>query len=194
MLMMDIRFLSDKKFLVFCARFLIGFLIFYFGTRAIIGLSSPSGNYSPFVAQYLDFVTALKKLLIYFVQIILTNFCVNASQGPEFRVGIVGGKSVIVSMSCVGYIVYSVWIAYVIASDTATRLKWFWVFFGLFILFFINCIRITAFLYTYNKGTTMPLGLDHHTWFNLLAYLAIFVMIYFYEQQQALYLKRHQNA
>ena len=191
--MIDLKFLGDKKFLRFCIKFFIWFLIFYFGTKAIIGLSSPTGNYISFVAQYLDYVSGLKRLIIFTVKILLSLFGIEAVALPEFRVGIVGGKAVIVAMSCVGYMVYSVWLAYVIASDAPTKLKWLWAIFGLLILFLINCTRIAAFLYTHNKGTTMPLGLDHHTWFNLLAYTMILVMIYLYEYQQTTYAKRRSD-
>lgn len=185
--MIDLGFLKDRKFITFCIKFLLWFCIFYFSTLAVIGLSSPTGIYSAFVAQYLDYVSGLKNVIIFCVIKLLSIFNISAAAGPQFSVGIVGGKAVIVAMSCVGYGVYSFWLAYVIATSADTKLKITWALVGLAALFIINIIRIAGFLYTYNKGTLMPLGIDHHTWFNLMAYTIIFLLIYFYEAQ----LSRH---
>lgn len=188
--MIDLGFLKDRTFIKFCIKFLLWFAIFYFTSRAIIGLSSPTGIYSAVVAQYLDYVSGLKELIIFCVIKLLGIFNIAAAAGSQFSVGIVGGKAVIVAMSCVGYGVYSFWLAYVIASNADAKLKIMWASFGLAALFFINIIRIAGFLYTYNKGTLMPLGIDHHTWFNLVAYTIIFLLIYFYEAQ----LSRHNKT
>lgn len=190
---MIIKLLKGNMFLKFCLKFLLLFSFFYFGTRAIIGLASPEGYYSVFVAQYLDYVSGLKHLIIQLVKVLLSIFGVKAIAGPEFRVGIVGGKSVIVAMSCVGYAIYSVWFAYVMASEAPLRRKCLWAVLGVIVLFLINVVRIAAFLFTYNKGKEMPLGLDHHTWFTLVAYTLIFVMIYYFDVQQNLNAK-HPNG
>ncbi len=179
--MIDLGFLKDRKFITFCIKFLLWFCIFYFSTLAVIGLSSPTGIYNAFVAQYLDYVSGLKHFIIFCVVKLLSIFNIAAAPGPQFSVGIVSGKAVIVAMSCVGYGVYSFWLAYVIATSASAKLKITWAVFGVAALFFINIIRIAGFLYTYNKGTLMPLGIDHHTWFNLAAYTIIFLLIYLYE-------------
>jgi hypothetical protein len=33
-----------------------------------------------------------------------------------------------------------------------------------------------------DKGWPMPLGIDHHTWFNIFAYGLIFLMIWMYDR------------
>ncbi len=187
--MTNLGFITDKKFIRFLLTFAGCFLLFYWGTKAVIAFASPGGYYNSFVAGYLDYVSGLKILIIKSVQLLLSVFGIETQMGAAFRVGIVGGKAVVVAMSCVGYGVYSFWLAYIIASDGSFKSRTLWAVVGLFLLFFINIVRIAAFLYAHNKGTKMPLGLDHHTWFNLMAYTLIFGMIYFHESQQTKYAK-----
>jgi exosortase/archaeosortase family protein len=78
--------------------------------------------------------------------------------------------------------VYSFWIAFVAANKGRVLKKTLWIVFGLLGLWLINVIRITLFLTAINKGWPMPLGIDHHTWFNIFAYLLIFLMIWFYDR------------
>lgn len=86
-------------------------------------------------------------------------------------------------MSCVGYGVYSFWIAFVAANTGTFWKKIRWIGMGLLILWFINVIRITLFLLAINKGWPMPLGLDHHTWFTIVAYGMIFILIWLYDKK-----------
>jgi exosortase/archaeosortase family protein len=100
---------------------------------------------------------------------------------PGFVVRIVDGTGVTIAMDCVGYGVMSFWAAYVIASGGAIKRMLVWTFAGMFLLWFINVIRISLLLVAYNKHWSMPFGIDHHTWFNIVAYIAIFAMMYFFE-------------
>jgi exosortase/archaeosortase family protein len=85
-------------------------------------------------------------------------------------------------MDCVGYGVYSFWIAFVMANKGKLLKKVLWIVFGVLGLWLINVVRITLFLTSINKGWPMPLGIDHHTWFNIFAYLLIFLMIWRYDK------------
>jgi exosortase/archaeosortase family protein len=78
--------------------------------------------------------------------------------------------------------VYSFWIAFVAANKGKLSKKILWIVCGVLALWLINVIRITLFLTSINKGWPMPLGIDHHTWFNIFAYLLIFVMIWMYDR------------
>jgi exosortase/archaeosortase family protein len=85
-------------------------------------------------------------------------------------------------MDCVGYGVYSFWIAFVAANTGTVLKKMGWIISGLLILWFINVIRITLFLVAINKGWPMPLGINHHTWFTIAAYGMIFILIWLYDR------------
>ena len=85
-------------------------------------------------------------------------------------------------MDCVGYGVYSFWIAFVAANTGTLLKKAVWIISGVLILWMINVIRITLFLVAINRGWPMPLGIDHHTWFTIAAYGMIFILIWLYDK------------
>jgi exosortase/archaeosortase family protein len=168
---------KEKILWIYLIKFAAIFCICYFGTLAMIGLASPVGWYSPFVEKYLDYVTWIKLSLIHATGFILSLFNLPTQIEPGFVIRFPGGWGVIIAMDCVGYGVYSFWIAFVAANNGRLLRKILWIVFGLLGLWFINVIRITLFLTSLNKGWPMPLGLDHHTWFNIFAYALIFFMI-----------------
>lgn len=114
---------------------------------------------------------------------ILSIFNIQTLKEPGFLLRIKGGRAIIIAMSCVGYGVYSFWIAFVAANTGIFWKKIRWIVMGLLILWFINVIRITLFLLAINKGWPMPLGLDHHTWFTIVAYGMIFILIWLYDKK-----------
>lgn len=176
------RFLKQKYFWIYLLKFGTIFCFCYFGTLAMIGLAAPGGWYSPFVAKYLDYVSWIKHSLIWATGFILSVFNISTQKEPGFIISFTGGRGVIVAMSCVGYGVYSFWIAFVAANKGKFLKKFLWIFFGVLALWFINVLRITLFLTSINKGWPMPFGIDHHTWFNIFAYLLIFLMIWWYDK------------
>jgi len=179
-----------NPFLIYLLKFGAIFCILYFGTLAVIGLAAPGGYYSPFIAKYLDYVSWLKYSLINTTGFILSLFHIPTKTEPGFSIRFVGGRGVFIAMDCVGYGVYSFWIAFVAANKGKFLKKTLWIVFGVLALWFINVIRITLFLTSINKGWPMPLGIDHHTWFNIFAYLLIFIMIWLYDRSFRVKVKR----
>lgn len=149
---------------------------------AIIGLAAPVGYYSPFVEKYLDYVSWIKISLIKATGFILSCFHIPTQAEPGFLIRFTGGRGVIIARDCVGFGVYSFWMAFVAANRGNFWKKMKWIFLGILGLWFINVLRITLFLTSINKGWPMPLGIDHHTWFNIFAYLLIFFMIWWYDR------------
>lgn len=172
-----------NPFLLYILKFLATFCVLYYSTYALIGLASPASYYSPFVDHYLDYVSGIKNSLIWGASLFLKMLGIATQPLNNFALRIVGGKGVVVAQSCVGIGVYSFWIAFVVANRGSMRKKIMWIIFGLLGLWLINVIRIALFLLAVNKGWPMPLGLDHHTWFNIFAYLLIFILIWFYDRR-----------
>lgn len=171
-----------NKYVLYLLKFLGIFCLLYFGTLAVIGLAAPGGYYSPFIAKYLDYVSWIKMSLIHATGFILSLFHIPTKIEPDFLIRIEGGRGVIIAMDCVGYGVYSFWIAFVIANKGTLIKKTTWIVCGVLALWLINVIRITLFLTAINKGWPMPLGINHHTWFNIFAYGLIFLMIWRYDR------------
>ena len=175
-----------NPFLVYVIKFAVVFCLLYYGTLAWIGFAAPGGYHIPFIEKYLDFVSWIKYSLINATSFILSIFNIETVKHPGFLLKFPGGRGVIIAMDCVGYGVYSFWIAFVVANTGTFIRKIKWIVVGVFLLWFINVIRITLFLTAINKGWPMPLGIDHHTWFNIFAYLLIFIMIWWYDKNSKL--------
>lgn len=172
-----------KTSLIYILKFLGIFCVLYFGTLGFIALAAPGGRiHSDFIAKYFDYVSWIKLSLMRAPAFILSIFGITTHEEPGFLLRIDGGRGVIIAYSCVGYGVYSFWIAFVVANRGRFWKKFKWALFGVLALWFINVIRITLFLLAINKGWPMPLGIDHHTWFNIVAYIFIFAMILWYDR------------
>ena len=55
---------------------------------------------------------------------------------------------------------------------------------GLLGIWLLNITRVSLLLVATNKGWPMPLDIDHHTWFNIFAYLFIFTFMYLFNRQE----------
>ena len=176
------KMFSNKLVITFIQKFLTLFLFFYLGTKLIIGLTYKNGIYVKFIDDYFNYVSWIKTSLIYGAQIIAESFGYLTFREQNYTLRIANGRGVIISQGCVGYGVMSFWIAFVLANKTKIKKKIIWSLIGLTIIWLINSIRIGLFLVSINKGWKIPLGIDHHTWFNIFAYIGIFILIYFFEK------------
>lgn len=172
------KILHQRHWWLYLAKFAGIFCVLYYGTLAVIGLAAPGGLYITWVDQYLDYVGWLKYSLMQGTAGLLWLANIPTHFEPGYLVRITGGRGVYIAMSCVGFGVYSFWTAFVLANRGTIGKKLFWVITGLLLLWTINTIRITLFLTAINRGWAMPLGIDHHTWFNIFAYGLIFILMY----------------
>jgi len=172
---------KNKDFIIYLIKFLSIFFGLYLVTDIIIALSAPEGYYNEIISSYFDYISWLKKSLLYGAGIMAHLFGYTTLLEPNFLIRVINGKGVIIAMSCVGYGVMSFWCAYILVSKNSKIILLLWLVGGLFLLWFINACRIGLFLVSINKGWNMPLGLNHHTWFNIFAYGAILIMIIIHE-------------
>ena len=173
---------KNKDFIIYLIKFLSIFFGLYLLTDFIIALSAPEGYYNEIISYYFDYISWLKNSLLYGAGIVAHLFGYTTVFGPNFLIRVINGKGVIIAMSCVGYGVMSFWCAYILVSNNSKINLLLWLVGGLFLLWFINVCRIGLFLVSINKGWDMPLGINHHTWFNIFAYAAIFTMIIIHEK------------
>ncbi len=173
-----------KQFLFYTLKFLGVFAIAYFGTIAWIGLAAPGNYYSPFIDQYLDYVSWLRSSLLHTSKWVLEMTGTAIVIPDAYSLQVVNGASIHIGYDCIGYGVMSFWLAFVIANTGSFLKKGVWVSVGLITIWLINILRICLFLVTLNKKQTMPFGLDNHTFFNITAYIAIFILIYLFDKSQ----------
>ncbi|HMJ47544.1 MAG TPA: hypothetical protein VK498_09450 [Ferruginibacter sp.] len=174
--------LKDKGFLRFLIIFLVVFLLCYYGSIAVIGLTAPGDYYSPFLAKYLNYISWLRNSLLNGSQWLLSLFGDDTYYQNEYVLSQVNGRGVKLVYSCLGLGVMSFWIAFITASVSFLKRKIIWILSGLFVIWLINIIRISLLLVSLNHSWKMPFGIDHHTWFNIVAYGVIFLMMYLFSK------------
>lgn len=94
----------------------------------------------------------------------------------------VNGSWVKLVYACLGVGVMCFWLAFVLANTGGLVKKITWLFIGLISIWLINVLRISIVLLANNKHIKMPLGLDNHTFFNILAYGAVFILMFLYDR------------
>jgi exosortase/archaeosortase family protein len=172
-----------KQFLSFVIKFIVFFILFYYGTKTVIALSATEGHYNQYVANHLDYVSLIKRSLIWGTRLLLSFFHIDTYQVDPFVVRIKDGVGVRIAHGCVGYGVDSFWLAYVLANSWKVKMKAKLIVIGLFVLWLINVLRISLLLVTMQHNKSMPLGLDHHTWFNIISYGLILLFLFLSENR-----------
>ena len=174
-------FQNNYPFVFYLLKFIGVFCVCYFGTLALIGICAAGGFYSPFIAKYFDYVSLLRKSLLHGSKWLLNLFGYKAEVSGIYYLKLITGKKVHVGYDCLGYGVMSFWNAFIVANKGSLSKKLRWIFGGLFLIWLINIVRISMLLVAINNKQVPPF-FDHHTWFNIVAYLLIFLLIYFYDR------------
>lgn len=174
--------LRDINFIRFIIIFAGIFALCYYGALFFTGIAVPGGSYSPFIEKYLNITAWLRTSLMHGAKLLLSLFGTQTIRESEYVLRETGGKGIRLVYGCLGFGVMSFWTAYIAATAAVPVKKAWWFFGGLILIWIINVIRLSLVLQAQISGWHFPLGLDHHTWFNITAYLAIFVMMYFFEK------------
>ncbi|MBU3715124.1 MAG: exosortase/archaeosortase family protein [Ferruginibacter sp.] len=172
-----------NTFVIFVIKSIALFLIIYYGLQIWIGLSIPGGSYSTFVDNYLDFFHLLRLSLIKGAKCIAYFFGYSTTEEAGYLLKVPEGRGVRISYGCAGIGIMSFWMAFVLSNSLKLPQKIFWLFSGLCIIWIINVLRIGLYLVALNKKWTMPFGIDQHTWFNIVAYGIILMMMYFLDKK-----------
>ena len=173
---------NNKGFIKFVIRFLLIFALCYLGSLAVIGLSAPGGYYNAFIDHYLNFISWIRSSLLFGTKAVLKLAGIDTYYVGEYILRKVNGRGVKLVYGCIGYGVMSFWLAFIAASSIKPVKKIKWIAGGLLLIWGINITRIALLLVATNNNWKMPFGWDHHTWFNIVAYIAIFTMMYFFDK------------
>lgn len=176
--------MQQNKFIQYLVKFLGAFLLLYYGTKAIIGLTVPGGHYSPFIAQYLDYPSLLRSSLLNGTRLLVAVFGFSAYLRDAYHVTIINGRGVHLVYSCLGYGLLSFWIAFIFANRGSFFKKVKWIFSGCMLIWLINVIRITLVLIAANKNWALPMTMEHHTIYNILVYSCIFLLIWLFHRSE----------
>lgn len=173
---------KKPSFIQFILVFAAVFLLCYYGALFITGLAVPGGQYSPFAEKYINVAAWLRSSLIVCTKWFVGMFGYETIRTNEYVLRVPGANGIKIVYSCLGFGVMSFWTAYMVAATAKLVKKVAWLLVGFLLIWLINVVRISLVLIAGNKGWKFPFGWDHHTWFNIAAYLLIFSMMYFFEK------------
>ena len=186
----------DVKFaliFVFLGAFLYFFNVFF------IAITDPQGLiYSPFLTAHLDYVSWIRNAILYTSRSIAKLAGTDCYVLDAYTLKSYHRAFVTVAFPCLGYGVTSFWVAFIIAQTDTWKRKIFWSLTGSIALWFINCCRIALLLVAYDKKWQVNRFVDHHTLFNIAAYILILLMMYLYYKRSSIpntnVLFKHDNS
>lgn len=172
----------NKKFTRYVLVFIFIFCMLYYCTIAMIGLTTKGGYYNEFAATYLNYIAGLRWILLHSSKLLLHSIGFDVYLKDVYTIRQVNGAGVHVGYDCIGYGVMFFWIAFIIANTGTVFSKLKWISGGLLIIECINILRISLMVIAVNKKWLLPFKLDNHTLYNIVAYLVVFSMIYFFDK------------
>lgn len=175
-----IKSLSKYIDVAYFLKFILLFLVLHYFHLFFVGITNPGGQlYSPFLDDYLNYVSWIKISVLYVSNVLAHALGINSYLLLDsYILKIAKGSALFMAFPCAGLDIMSFWIAYVIADNKNTlQKKFYWCVVGVFFIWFINCCRVSLLLLALQNNWSMITGVDQHTMFNVIAYSLVFIMI-----------------
>lgn len=155
--------------------FIILFAIFYSFNILFFGITNPGGNYSPFLAKHLNYIAALRQLLLD-CSVMILKWLGYAAIDNNYELLVAGKGTLALVYSCLGLGLMSFFSAFVIAYPSPLRLKLVFLFSGILVIQFLNVMRFVLLAIFWSKKASRII--DHHTIFNIILYIIIAFSLY----------------
>jgi exosortase/archaeosortase family protein len=166
-------------------KFLLLLTTLYYFNIFYIAITDPQGRiYSSFLENNLNYLSWLRNSILYFSNQITHSLGLNTYVLPPFRLKVLHGPSVETVYACLGLGLMSFWIAFVATEGERLKKKLLWSICGVAVIWFINCWRIALLLAAMQRGLNINKYVDHHTLFNIIAYLLIGLLIWLFKSSQ----------
>jgi exosortase/archaeosortase family protein len=138
----------------------------------------PGNSYLPWLDKYFDYVEAYRNILLESSAVLL-RILGHDPTVSEYVVRMENGYGVRLVYSCLGFAILSFWWAMILAFPQTLKNKLLYLIGGTLIIVGLNVIRITAVAIVYaSKWAREHPDFDHHMVFNIVAYGALFYMLY----------------
>lgn len=172
---------NNKAFIQYAIKLLLIYFILDYGTTFFIAITGKGGKYySAWLENNLNYVRWLRYTILYGTKGMMSVLGFETNIVSEYVIRIKGGYGVQLVYSCLGYGILSFWIAFIIANKGTKIFKTKWLLIGCFIILFSNMSRITILLISNQKKWFKPFNLDHHTFYNIIAYIIVIIMIFLF--------------
>jgi exosortase/archaeosortase family protein len=178
------KVLFSRSFIQYFIKFILLFCILYYGTIGLIAVTSPGGFYSKFLHDYFDYVTLLRSALLHSSKFFLSLLGYKVEISDYQSLKMASGSGVHIGYDCIGYGVLFFWMAFIFANKVPVKKKIRWIIGGVIIIWIINVLRISLLLLAIEKNWHEFFAINNHTAFNIVAYAAIFTMIYLFDRSE----------
>lgn len=168
-------FKSDiAKFLL---RFFLLYGLLYTANYIYTGLTVPGGNYSPWLDEHLDYISALRDFTLNGASRLLTLFGYE-NYVYDVYLRVIGVKTVRMIYSCIGLNIIALWWAFVLSFPQSLKSKIAYFFGGTIVFIALNIIRIALVAVTPKNPELLGFAIDHHDVFNIVIYAIIILVIF----------------
>ncbi|HEX6914846.1 MAG TPA: archaeosortase/exosortase family protein [Chitinophagaceae bacterium] len=171
----------------FILRFLVFFLGLHYGNELFIGLTAPGGLYVPFLESHLNYVAWIRQSVLYGAKLLSNLMGYPAYIDGPYHLRSVTGPGVQMVYSCIGLGIMSFWAGFVLAHALPWKKKLAWTLAGLVTIWIINCFRVAIILAATVNRWNINRFMDHHDFFNMVAYVFIFILIIVFLRRQGLH-------
>lgn len=153
------------------------FLAFYYFNILFFGITSPGNHYIPFLANNLNYIQALRWVLLHCSAFILK--CVGYDTVTNnYQLLVAGRGTIVLVYSCLALGIISFFAAFVLAYPKPRRAKIIFLPAGIIGIEILNMLRFVLLALFWNKSKTVMA--DHHTIFNILVYIIVIISLYFW--------------
>jgi len=157
--------------------FIVLFAAFYYFNILFFGLTSTGNHYSPFLATHLNYIAGLRRLLLRSSAGIL-NLVGFVAIYNDYDLLVAGHGMLQVVYSCLGLGVISFFAAFVLAYPKKWKSKIIFLVGGIVGIELLNVLRFVLLAIFWDKSASHII--DHHTIFNIILYLIIAIVLYFW--------------
>ncbi|CAH0167706.1 hypothetical protein SRABI27_00933 [Pedobacter sp. Bi27] len=172
---------ANKKAIKFVVALLILYILFSQGNLFMNSVMTPGSRfYNAYIADHFDYIQGLKTALIVPAVWIIKAFGFYAIHN-EMDVMVVAGPYLRVNYSCLGLGVMSFLAAFVLAFPAPWKSTFKMLVIGFIAIYLLNVLRIAGlgillgFFKSQRNNFTY-----HHEIFNIIVYICIFAMLYFW--------------
>lgn len=180
---------------IFIVKFLVLFLGFHYFNEFYIGVTAPGGLYVSFLDEHLNYIAWLRQSILWGAKIVCGIMGYDTFiDGPYHLRSVTYGNGVQMVYACIGLGIKSFWAGFVLAHSIPWKKKVLWTLIGLLVIWIINCFRVAIILIAAIKRWNINRFMDHHDFFNIIAYIFIFILIIIFLRKQGLQRKDAEAA
>ena len=186
---------ANKKAIKFVVALFILYILFSQGNLFMNSVMTPGSRfYNAYIADHFDYIQGLKTALIVPAVWIIKAFGFYAIHN-EMDVMVVAGPYLRVNYSCLGLGVMSFLAAFVLAFPAPWKSTFKMLIIGFIAIYVLNVLRIAGlgvllgFFKSQRNNFTY-----HHEIFNIIVYICIFAMLYFWIKKSNKSVKNHTIA